>query len=226
MSDNCPPCDPFAPGNLAVMAAVGAMVVAGSARKGSLQEELETVYVGGRDFHGPPMLIERVQDALAVYTDQGDYPPMSNPRVLSRWIDGRAKAAKSALSRPRATAFEKRQATEELQNLSGLRYVFDALRLMSGDSTIRMRVEPVRDGDMLLVDHAAAAKLAKDLVTGSQWEVIHVGVNGVVTLLPLDAISRRQNRKGYTEVPMKVLRTVLSHRQPDGSPVARVESFR
>ena len=208
------------------MAAVGAMVVAGASRKGSLQEDLETVYAGGRDFHGPPMLVERVQDALAVYTDQGDYPPMGNPRVLSRWMDGRAKAAKLALSRPRATSFEKRQATEELQNLSGLRHVFDALRLMSGDSTIRMRAESVRDGDMLLVGHDVVSKLVKDLVAGSQWEVIHVGVNGLVTLLPLDAISRRQNIKGYTEVPMKVLRTVLSHRQPDGSPVARVESFR
>lgn len=226
MPDNCSLCDPFAPGNLAVMAAVGAMVVAGVGRKGSLQEELETVNVGGRDFHGPPMLIERVQEALSAYTDQGDCPPMSNPRVLSRWMDGRAKVAKSSLSRPRATSFEKRQATEELQNLSGLRYVFDALRLMSGDSTIRMRAEPIRDGDMLLVEHSVATKISKDLVAGSQWEVIHVGVDGMVTLLPLDAISRRQNAKGYTEVPMKVLRTVLSHRQPDGSPVARVESFR
>lgn len=218
------PCNPFAPGNVAVFAAVGALAFAGLAAQGSVssgsaQEPMGSVKIGGREFEAPQRLASQIEDSLEFFTSRGEWPSAASAPALGRWLDRMSTDATRRLTRPKATAMERAEAKEELEHLSVLTHVYEAFRGIT-DGSIRARELSVQVGDHLLVG-AAAPGAVLEMSPGSRWEVIYIGVGREVTLLRSDSIGRRRNAEPLLRVKMSELSTMLRLKLK-GEPVLQV----
>lgn len=240
MSERAPPCDPFSPGNMAVFASVGALafagLVVGDGAQGSAQQPMASVQIGGREFQAPERLAAQIKDALEFFDSRDARPSAASAPAMGRWLDQRASDATRRLTRPKATAWEKGEAREELEHLSVLTHVYEALRNIS-DGSISAREFLVQVGDQLLVGslpdgpeaapvtpsrgHWIAASLVPQMESMSRWEVIYVGVRREVTLLRVDSIGRRRNAEPLVRVPMATLSMMLSTKVA-GEPMLKV----